>query len=55
LREAVARWAATAQTDEAGMRPPRRLPQDAAYRRVREFLQQRIDRRIFAGSGDNPL
>jgi hypothetical protein len=55
LREAVARWAATAQTSEAEIRPRRRLPQDAAYRRVRDFLLQTIDRRVFAAAGDRPL
>jgi predicted component of type VI protein secretion system len=55
LRAAVARWAKTARTEEATTRPLRRLPQDAAYGRVRDFLERAIDRLVFAAAGDKPL
>lgn len=38
LRAAVARWGESAAGAEVTTGPPRRLPQDAAYRRVRARL-----------------
>ncbi len=49
LRESVVRWAVTAETGEAA--PPHRPPQDAAYCRIRDFLQRVIDRPAFAERG----
>ena len=40
LRSAVARWAATTDIDEASATPPRRVPHDELYRRVREYLEK---------------
>ena len=40
LRAAVARWAATVEIAEATTATPRRLPQDAAYWRVRPVLER---------------
>jgi hypothetical protein len=38
LCRAVARWAETAEIDEATIHPPRRLPCDALYDRLRAYL-----------------
>ena len=40
LSSAVARWAATTDIDEASATPPRRVPHDELYRRVREYLEK---------------
>jgi hypothetical protein len=39
LRKAVAEWARTAEIEEATMEPPRRLPSDAGYHRIRAYMQ----------------
>ena len=48
LRRAVAEWAATADIDEASTAPPRMLPQDALYRRVRAKLEAVMEPPVFA-------
>src|SRR6516165_12054548 len=40
LRSAVAKWAATTDIDEASATPPRRVPHDELYRRVRGFFEK---------------
>jgi hypothetical protein len=40
LRSAVATWAATTDIDEASATPPRKVPHDELYRRVREYLEK---------------
>lgn len=54
LREAVAQWGKTVETDEATTRPPPRLPYDVAYRRIRAFAQSRIDQPVFMRPGQEP-
>lgn len=54
LREAVARWARTVETDEATTKPPRRLPCDAAYHRVRTYLQSAMEQPVFTRPGQGP-
>ena len=39
LRGAVAKWAATVNVEEASARPSQKVPHDALYRRVREYLE----------------
>ena len=51
LSQAVADWAGTADTDEASTAPPQRLPRDTLYRRVREYLEQHMERPVFLGGG----
>ena len=48
LRRAVVAWAETAEIDEATTAPPRRLPRDALYDRVRAYLAEIMERPIFA-------
>jgi len=47
LRQAVADWAKQAPIDEATTAPPRRLPEDELYRRVRDFLERAMERPLF--------
>jgi len=47
LRHAVAAWAETTEIDEATTAPPRRLPRDALYDRVRGYLEQIMEPRVF--------
>lgn len=54
LRDAVARWGCTVETDEATTQPPRRLPYDAAYRRIRDFAQSLMDQPVFMRPGQEP-
>jgi hypothetical protein len=54
LREAVARWGPTVEFEEATTRPPRRLPYDAAYRRIRDFARSLIDQPVFMRPGQEP-
>lgn len=54
LREAVAQWARTVETEEATTEPPRRLPCDAAYRRVRAHMQSAMGQPVFARPGQQP-
>src|ERR1041384_5264781 len=48
LCRAVSAWAATANIDEASPAPPRVLPQDAVYRRVRGFMEEIMEPPVFA-------
>jgi hypothetical protein len=47
LSGAVARWASLVQPDEATTAPPRRLPCDAAYRRIRSYMQDAMEQPVF--------
>src|SRR5438552_17129434 len=51
LRRAVAAWARDNGIDEASTAPPRRLPQDGLYDRVRAFLEQIMERPLFMAPG----
>src|SRR5438552_7911375 len=52
LCRAVADWAKTTQIDEATTAPPRRLPQDALYDRVRAFLVRIMEPSVFGPPPD---
>lgn len=54
LRQAVAQWGRTFESDEATTRPPRRLPYDAAYQRIRDFALSRMDQPVFMRPGQEP-
>ena len=54
LSEAIAQWAKTVETDEATTEPPRRLPYDAAYWRVRDYLETRMEQPVFTRPGQEP-
>lgn len=54
LREAAARWAHATETQEATIAPSRRLPYDAAYWRVRGFVQSRMEQPVFTRPGQLP-
>ena len=54
LRAAVARWGRLVDSDEATTAPPRRLPCDAAYRRIRGYLQSIMDQPVFTRPGQQP-
>jgi hypothetical protein len=54
LRAAVARWGRYIETDEATTAPPRRLPCDAAYRRIRAYLESIMDQPVFPRPGQEP-
>lgn len=54
LREAVARWAQAVETEEATTKPPRRLPCDAAYFRVRTHFQSAMAQPVFARPEQKP-
>jgi hypothetical protein len=51
LRAAVAHWGRLVESDEATTAPPRRLPCDAAYRRIRAYLESIMDQLIFTRPG----
>lgn len=51
LCRAVAAWAGTRNIDEASMAPPQRLPEDDLFRRVRAFLEEIMERPVFASPG----
>ena len=48
LRHAVAEWAETRDIDEASTAPPQRLPEDDLYHHVRAYLEEVMDRPVFA-------
>jgi hypothetical protein len=50
----VRRWAAAQPDDDPVPRPPERLPQDDAYRRVRARLEAAMDGSIFRHPAHNP-
>jgi hypothetical protein len=54
LSEAVARWARFADPDEATTAPPRRLPCNAAYQRIRAYMQETMEQPVFARPGQEP-
>ena len=54
LRAAVAHWANLIESDEATTAPPRRLPCDAAYRRIRDYLTSIMDQPVFTRPGQEP-
>lgn len=54
LCEAIARWASAAETGEARTRPPRRLPADAAYHRIRSYLESIMEEPVFTLPGQEP-
>jgi hypothetical protein len=54
LRAAAADWAGMTRSDEATTAPPRRLPCDAAYRRIRAYLESIMDQPVFTRPGQEP-
>jgi hypothetical protein len=54
LRAAVAHWARLVESDEVTTAPPRRLPCDAAYRRIRAYLQSIKGQPVFTRPGQQP-
>ena len=54
LREAVAQWGRTVEIDEATTRPARRLPYDAAYRRIRDLALSVMDQTVLVRRGQEP-
>jgi len=51
LREAVAQWGEATATDEPRPRAPKRLPNNAAYRRIRDCAESLIDEPMFMRPG----
>ena len=54
LRAAVAHWGRLFDSGEATTAPPQRLPRDAAYRRIRAFLELIMDQPVFTRPGQEP-
>jgi hypothetical protein len=54
LCAAVARWGRAFERGEATTTPSRRLPDDAAYRRVREYLASIMEQPVFTRPGQEP-
>jgi hypothetical protein len=54
LRAAVADWGRLVDSGEATTAPPRRLPCDAAYRRVRAYLESIMDQPVFTRPRQEP-
>ena len=54
LRDAVARWARLAETEEATTEPPRRLPGGEAYRRIRAYLESTMEQPVLRRPGQEP-
>jgi hypothetical protein len=54
LRTAVTHWANLIESDEATTAPPRRLPCDAAYRRISAYLQSIMDPPVSTRPGQEP-
>jgi hypothetical protein len=54
LRASAAHWARLVESDEATTAPPRRLPCDAAYGRIRDYLQSIMDQPVFTRPGQEP-
>ena len=54
LHAAAARWARLVESDEATTAPPRRLPYEAAYRRIKDYLQSIMDQPVFTRPGQKP-
>jgi len=54
LRAAAARWSRFVESDEATTVPPRRLPCDTAYHRIRAYLESIMDPPVFTQAGQEP-
>lgn len=54
LRVAVRQWGRTVETDEATTEPPRRLACNAAYRRIRAFMEAAMEQPMFRRPGQEP-
>ena len=54
LRAAVAHWGRLLESDEATTVPPRRLPCDDAYRRIKAFLESIMDQPVFTRPKQEP-
>ena len=54
LCDAVERWAGTVEIDEATTEPPRRLPADAAYQRIRSYIEATMEQPVFMRPGQEP-
>ena len=54
LRGAAARWSRFVESDEATTVPPRRLPCDTAYHRIRAYLVSIMDPPVFTQAGQEP-
>ena len=54
LRAAVSDWGRLVDNGEATTAPPRRLPCDGAYRRIRAYLQSIMDQPVFTRPGQEP-
>ncbi|HEX3521393.1 MAG TPA: hypothetical protein VHT52_04825 [Stellaceae bacterium] len=54
LRAAVAPWGHLVESGEATTAPPRRLPYDSAYRRIRDYLTGIMDQPVFTRPGQEP-
>ena len=54
LRAAVAHWGRLVESGEATTAPPRRLPCDSAYRRIRDYLTSIMDQPVFTRPGQEP-
>ncbi|MBV9378931.1 MAG: hypothetical protein JO320_28425 [Alphaproteobacteria bacterium] len=54
LRAAVADWGGITDPGEATTAPPRRLPCDAAYRRIRAYLESIMEQPVFTRPGQGP-
>jgi hypothetical protein len=54
LRAAVAHWGSLVGFDEATTAPSRRLPCDAAYWRIRTYLESIIDQPVFTRPRQEP-
>ena len=54
LRTAAAHWGRLIESDEATTAPPRRLPYDTAYQRIRDYLQSIMDQPVFTRPGQEP-
>ena len=54
LSAAVARWGRSVETEEATTEPPRRLPCDPAYHRIRARLNSIMGPPVFMQPGQEP-
>jgi hypothetical protein len=54
LRAVVARWGRMVEEAEATVMPPQRLPQDDAYRRIRDHMTAALTPPVFGRSGGPP-
>jgi len=54
LREAVAQWGRAVETEEATRQPPRRLPSDPAYWRIRDYMQSIMEQPVFVRPDQEP-